>query len=150
MAKKPGAFSRRTFIKSSAATWGVTALAPYMNSLAATPESYSLASEFMSPPVSSRPMVLWAWLNGYVDRDQLTRELEEMRDKGLRGPILWDVASIRDPKETVPAGPAFFGEESLGYFSRQPSKRASASEYSSFSFANVAFVTHQCAGPLPV
>jgi len=115
MAQKPGAFSRRTFIKSSAATWGITALAPYTNSLAATPESHSLASEFMSPPVSSRPMVLWAWLNGYVDREQLTRELEEMREKGLRGPILWDVASIRDPKETVPAGPAFLGDESVGY-----------------------------------
>lgn len=115
MTRKPGAFSRRKFIKTSAATWGITALAPYTNSLAATPESHSLASEFMSPPVSSRPMVLWAWLNGYVDRKQLTRELEEMREKGLRGPILWDVASIRDPKETIPAGPAFLGDESIGY-----------------------------------
>ena len=115
MAKEPGNFSRRTFIKGSAATWGITALAPYANSLAAIPASNQLAGEFMSPPVSSRPMVLWAWLNGYVDRDTLTRELEEMREKGLRGPILWDVASIRDPKNTVPAGPAFFGEESRGY-----------------------------------
>ena len=115
MAKKPGNLSRRTFIKGSAATWGITALAPYAQSLAAIPASNQLAREFMSPPVSSRPMVLWAWLNGYVDRDTLTKELEEMREKGLRGPILWDVASIRDPKETVPAGPAFFGEESIGY-----------------------------------
>ena len=58
-------------------------------------------------------MVLWAWLNGYVDREQLTRELEEMHAKGLRGPILWDVASIRDPKKTIPAGPAFLGDESV-------------------------------------
>ena len=52
MTKKPGTFSRRKFIKTSAATWGITAFAPYANSLAATPKSHSLASEFMSPPVS--------------------------------------------------------------------------------------------------
>ena len=113
MAEERGTFSRREFIKSSAATWAVTALAPYASSLAAAPLSALSASEFLSPPISSRPMVLWAWLNGYVDREQLTRELEEMRAKGLRGPILWDVASIRDPEETVPAGPAFLGDESV-------------------------------------
>jgi len=115
MAEKPGTFSRRDFVKSSAATWAVATFAPYATSLAATRVAGLSASEFLSPPVAARPMVLWAWLNGYVDREQLTRELEEMRAKGLRGPILWDVASIRDPKKTIPAGPAFFGDESLGY-----------------------------------
>ena len=113
MAEKPGAFSRRDFVKSSAATWAVAALAPYATSYAATRVAGLSASDFLSPPVSARPMVLWAWLNGYVDREQLTRELEEMRAKGLRGPILWDVASIRDPKRTIPAGPAFLGDESV-------------------------------------
>jgi len=94
MVEKPGIFSRRLFIKSSAATWAFTALAPYASSLAAAPVSWLSASEFLSPPLSARPMVLWAWLNGYVDRGQITRELEEMRAKGLRGPILWDVGSI--------------------------------------------------------
>jgi len=112
MAEKPGAFSRRDFVKSSAATWVVAALPPFATSLAAAPVTGLSAVDFLSPPVSARPMVLWAWLNGYVDREQLTRELEEMRAKGLRGPILWDVASIRDPEETIPAGPAFLGDES--------------------------------------
>ncbi|NTV82181.1 MAG: hypothetical protein HGA24_12260, partial [Candidatus Aminicenantes bacterium] len=31
--------------------------------------------DFFDPPLAARPSVLWAWLNGYVDRDQLTREL---------------------------------------------------------------------------
>jgi hypothetical protein len=113
MAEKPGTLSRRDFVKSSAATWAVATLTPYATSLAATPLSALSATEFLSPPISARPMVLWAWLNGYVDREQLTRELEEMRAKGLRGPILWDVASIRDPEKTVPAGPAFLGDESV-------------------------------------
>ena len=113
MAEERFNFSRRQFIKSSAAAWAVTALGPYTKSLVAASVSGLSAGEFLSPPISARPMVLWAWLNGYVDREQLTRELEEMRAKGLRGPILWDVASIRDPAKTVPAGPPFLGEESV-------------------------------------
>jgi hypothetical protein len=58
-------------------------------------------------------MVLWAWLNGHFDRGQITRELEEMRAKGLRGPIIWDVGSIADPEGTIPAGPPFLGTESV-------------------------------------
>ena len=113
MAKKPGTFSRRNFIKTGAVAWGGTVLGPYTSLLEASTEVGTMFTGFQTPPVSSRPMVLWAWLNGYVDRQQLTRELEEMRAKGLRGPILWDVASIRDPRKTIPAGPAFFGDESV-------------------------------------
>jgi hypothetical protein len=112
MAKKPGNFSRRNFIKTSAAAWGATVLGPYTGLLGANTEVQTIFSGFQVPPVSARPMVLWAWLNGHVDRQQLTYELEEMRAKGLRGPILWDVASIRDPRKTIPAGPAFLGDES--------------------------------------
>lgn len=68
---------------------------------------------FRTPPRSARPMVLWPWLNGYVDREQVTRELEEMRAKGLRGPIIWDVGSLADPEESIPIGPEFLGEQSL-------------------------------------
>ena len=115
MDKKPGSFSRRNFIKTGAVAWGATVLGPYGSLLSANTDIGTLFTGFQSPPVSARPMVLWAWLNGYVDRQQLTYELEEMKAKGLRGPILWDVASIRDPKKTIPAGPAFMGDESLAY-----------------------------------
>jgi len=40
-------------------------------------------ARFFDPPLSARPSVLWTWLNGYVDNDRLTRELEEMKSKGL-------------------------------------------------------------------
>jgi len=72
---------------------------------------------FFDPPLSARPSVLWAWLNGYVDRDQLTRELEELKAKGLGGAIIWDVGSLRDPNEIIPAGPAFLGPESVASIS---------------------------------
>ena len=53
--------------------------------------------EFRDPPIQARPSALWSWLNGYVDQKQITRELEEMKAKGMRGGIIWDVGSIRDP-----------------------------------------------------
>jgi hypothetical protein len=58
-------------------------------------------------------MGLCAWLNGHADRGQITRELEEMREKGLRGPIIWDVGAIADLESTIPVGPPFLGDESI-------------------------------------
>jgi hypothetical protein len=72
---------------------------------------------FFDPPLAARPSVLWAWLNGFVDRDQLTRELEELKAKGLGGAIIWDVGSLRDPNKIIPAGPAFLGPESVASIS---------------------------------
>lgn len=68
---------------------------------------------FRNPPIQARPSALWTWLNGYVDHKQITRELEEMKAKGMRGAIIWDLGSIIDPGKIIPAGPAFLGPESL-------------------------------------
>jgi len=68
---------------------------------------------FRDPPAAARPSALWSWLNGHVDHRQITRELEEMKAKGMRGAIIWDVGSISDPEKIIPAGPAFLGPESL-------------------------------------
>lgn len=79
------------------------------------PANASLSpEEFRNPPVQARPAVLWTWLNGHVDRKQITRELEEMKAKGLRGAIIWDLGSIADPAGMIPRGPAFLGPESIG------------------------------------
>jgi hypothetical protein len=69
--------------------------------------------EFHDPPIQARPSALWTWLNGYVELPQITRELEEMKAKGMRGAIIWDLGSISDPDKIIPAGPAFLGPESL-------------------------------------
>jgi hypothetical protein len=70
-------------------------------------------AEFLNPPLESRPGALWPWLNGHVDLKQITQELEEMKAKGMRGAIIWDVGSLADPEHIIPVGPAFLGEESL-------------------------------------
>ncbi|HEX5790243.1 MAG TPA: glycosyl hydrolase, partial [Luteolibacter sp.] len=69
--------------------------------------------DFADPPLQARPGALWTWLNGHVDRRQITRELEEMKAKGMRGAIIWDMGSISDPAKLIPEGPEFLGPESL-------------------------------------
>jgi hypothetical protein len=69
--------------------------------------------EFANPPLEARPGALWPWLNGYVNKGQITKELEEMKAKGMRGAIIWDLGSLVDPEKIIPAGPAFLGKESL-------------------------------------
>src|SRR5690349_2427267 len=72
---------------------------------------------FKNPPLENRPLALWAWLNGYVDTTKMVYELEQMKDKGMRGAFIWDVGAISDPEKMVPAGPAFLESQSLGYIS---------------------------------
>jgi hypothetical protein len=67
---------------------------------------------FANPPMESRPGAYWCWLNGTVDHQQMTREMEEAKALGMRGFEIWDVGVYR-PRNMVPAGPAFLGEESL-------------------------------------
>jgi len=67
---------------------------------------------FANPPLEARPGALWCWLNGMVDHERMTREMEEARALGMRGFEIWDVGVYR-PVGMVPAGPAFFGEESM-------------------------------------
>jgi len=69
--------------------------------------------EFRTPPIQARPSCFWSWLNGNVDRQQITRELEEMKAKGMRGGIIWDIGALIDPDKIIPAGPRFLGPESL-------------------------------------
>jgi len=67
----------------------------------------------MEPPIEARPGAFWAWLNGNVDLPQITRELEEMKDKGMSGAEIWDVLCMKNASGVVPAGPAFLGPESV-------------------------------------
>ncbi|MGB2907989.1 MAG: glycosyl hydrolase, partial [Candidatus Aminicenantaceae bacterium] len=81
---------------------------------ASTSQSFHTISPeaFMNPPLEARPGAYWCWLNGTVDQEQMTREMEEAKALGMRGFEIWDVGVYR-PVNMVPAGPAFLGEESL-------------------------------------
>ena len=58
--------------------------------------------DFRNPPTEARPSALWTWLNGHVDLKQITRELEEMKAKGMRGAIIWDLGALSDPNKIIP------------------------------------------------
>ena len=79
----------------------------------AGPIESTLAEGFANPILSARPAVYWVWVNGLTNKQQLTRELQEMKAKGIGGVYIFDVGA-RDPKGIVPAGPAFMETESLG------------------------------------
>ncbi|MDT8394194.1 MAG: glycosyl hydrolase [Bacteroidales bacterium] len=74
-----------------------------------------LSDDFENPPVSSRPGAYWCWLNGDVTMASITRDLEEMKDKGLGRAEIWDVALRNDPEGEFGIGPEFLGDESVDY-----------------------------------
>ncbi len=75
----------------------------------------NLSDEFVNPPVSSRPGAYWCWLNGDVTKTSITKDLEEMKDKGMGRAEIWDVALRNDPKGEFGIGPKFLGDESVEY-----------------------------------
>jgi hypothetical protein len=77
----------------------------------------ALEEGFIDPTRENRPLALWPWLNGYVDTVKLVYELEQMKEKGMRGALIWDVGSLMDPDHIIPAGPAMLSDSSLQYFS---------------------------------
>ncbi|RPI44324.1 MAG: hypothetical protein EHM46_03000, partial [Bacteroidetes bacterium] len=74
-----------------------------------------LAGGFREPGNEARPRAYWNWLNGDVSNRGLTRDLEEAKDKGLGGLLMWDTEAMRNPGGFVPAGPPFMGEASVGF-----------------------------------
>jgi hypothetical protein len=68
--------------------------------------------QFVNPPDDARPGVFWCWLNGNMSRASITRDLEEMKAKGINRADLWDVAAISNP-EMIPAGPQFLSDSSV-------------------------------------
>lgn len=67
---------------------------------------------FMDPPRIARTKAYWDWLNGNVNRQQLSRDLKEAKSKGMGGLEIWDVGVLRNSSQ-VPAGPAFLSPESV-------------------------------------
>ena len=53
------------------------------------------AALFRDPPMEARPGAFWDWMNGNVDLDRMTYELEEMKAKGMSGVEIWDIGVIR-------------------------------------------------------
>ena len=69
----------------------------------------SLDAGFADPPNQARLRAYWWWLNGNVTKASITRDLEQMRDKGFGGVLICDAdGSSQRNNQRVPHGPDFF------------------------------------------
>lgn len=80
---------------------------PKTASAAANPPD-DLERQFQTPPLSAQPWVYWVWLENDIPRAAITRDLEEMKAKGIAGCILygnqsghwsWNSTLTRDGKD---------------------------------------------------
>jgi hypothetical protein len=74
----------------------------------ATDPQPSLDAGWLNPPRDARLRAYWWWLNGNVTAASITRDLEEMKDKGFGGALICDAdGSSQDGNERAPHGPTF-------------------------------------------
>ena len=64
-----------------------------------------LQKGFLHPPDSARPWVFWFWVNGNINSNGITADLEAMQRAGIGGVLIMEV----DVKQGAPKGPAAFG-----------------------------------------
>ncbi len=73
-----------------------------------------LEEGFREVPVRDRPWAYWWWLNGHVDKETITRDLEAMRRVGFGGLLMFDARGYHDDTRHVvlpPPAMEFMSEE---------------------------------------
>lgn len=96
----------------------ILATAQQKNIFTSTTVPYpELKSGFANPPAEARLRCYWWWLNSMVTKESITRDLEEMKDKGYGGATLFDAGSSNyQVARKTPAGPVFMGPEWMEMF----------------------------------
>jgi len=69
----------------------------------------SLEKAFDNPPESARPSGYWWWLNANVDKEAITRDLENFRAKGMGSVLLVCTGNWEGANEVQ--GPEFLSDE---------------------------------------
>ena len=72
-----------------------------------------LSNGFINPPMASRPGAFWCWLNGDVTKESITKDLMEMKAKGMGRAEIWDVEVRNNTNGAFGIGPEFLGDESV-------------------------------------
>src|SRR5512133_1441197 len=57
-----------------------------------------LEEGFRNPPDSAKPWTYWWWLNGYVSREGILRDLDEMNRQGIAGVLVFNAGGGPTPK----------------------------------------------------
>ena len=64
--------------------------------------------EFQNPPMQSRPWCYWYWVNGNVDCETATADLEAIKKLGFGGVLLLDPRGydvvVKKPEPLMPFG----------------------------------------------
>jgi hypothetical protein len=107
--------NRRKFLGTSAvAAAGITLLnsnaAGVVLQGVAAINMQDLRKNFLHPPDSAKSSCYWWWFNGLVDKEGITRDLEEYRDKGM-GEVLLVNSAGGLGGVTYPQGAKLFSEE---------------------------------------
>src|SRR5262245_6696245 len=80
-----------TVVGATGTIQGASPTAPHNAELRITADSaMPLEEGWNNPPQLARTRCWWWWLNGNVTKDAITRDLEEMKDKGLGGASIID------------------------------------------------------------
>ncbi len=70
----------------------------------------ALEEKFVHPPSSARPSGYWWWFNSLMDKDGITRDLQEFKAKGMGGVMMvW--SSHGFGAGPIPQGPVFLSPE---------------------------------------
>jgi hypothetical protein len=73
----------------------------------------ALEAGFINPPIEARPRAFWDWIDGNVDKEMITYELEQAKAKGMGGFDIWDVSSLNVTPGVIEPGDAFMSDKSL-------------------------------------
>jgi hypothetical protein len=68
------------------------------------PPATTLDEEFRTPPAGEKPWVYYWWVEGNVDRRTIARDLEQMKEKGIGGFLLFDARGYGE--NNLPPPPA--------------------------------------------
>ena len=64
-----------------------------------------MAGNFRTPPDSAKPWAYWVWLNGNVTKEGITKDLEEMKKKGINGVLIFQAGDRGTPPGVQFLGP---------------------------------------------
>ncbi|AWW28678.1 glycoside hydrolase [Echinicola strongylocentroti] len=75
-------------------------------------KSDTLTHSFKSPSTKYGVNCWWWWLNGNVDKEAITKDLEAMKSRNFQGAMIFDAGGHNQRgNKDIPAGPLFGGNE---------------------------------------
>ena len=99
------------------AFWGKAQIVGYDLSTSTGISHDQLVGGFKNPPSESRLRCYWWWLNSMATKESITRDLEQMKEKGYGGASIVDAgsSSYDVAKKTIP-GPVFMSKEWMNLY----------------------------------